>query len=115
MPRFADLLDSACEGMVGGFWLGSLICGKKDCRRRSNTSKTALAGGVIERWVPMYLEVARDPPDGFPISVIVGPPRTLGLAVSRESRGRSVEDEGLVIRPYEPFDIEEASLRRNVI
>ena len=27
LPRFADLLDSACEGMVGGFSLGSLICG----------------------------------------------------------------------------------------
>ena len=27
MPRFADLLDYAGEGMVGGFSLGSMICG----------------------------------------------------------------------------------------
>ena len=32
--QFADLLDSAGESMVGGFWLGSLICGKKDRRGR---------------------------------------------------------------------------------
>ena len=44
MPRFADLLDCACEGMVGGFSLRSLICGRKIASRRRG--QTALAGGV---------------------------------------------------------------------
>ena len=46
-----------------------ILTGKLDLREerlpaRSSTSKTALAGGVIERRAPMYLEVARDPPNG---------------------------------------------------
>jgi hypothetical protein len=38
MPSFADLLDYARGGVVGGFLLRSLICGKKGCRGRPHAN-----------------------------------------------------------------------------